>query len=73
MQMAEIERLKHDLGGAVRKAHAELERIEILAAALYGFSAPVPDYEPMFRHLSPAQLNRHELGNELGEAGEDHS
>ena len=58
------ERLKHDLGGAFRNVQAELERIEILAAALYGFSAPVPDYEPRFRHVSPAQLNRHELADD---------
>ena len=64
-----MERLKHDLGGAVRNVHAELERIEILAAALYGFSVPVPDYEPTFRHISPAQLNRHELGSTDGAGG----
>jgi hypothetical protein len=56
------ERLKHNLRGAVQNVHAELERIEILAAALYVFSTPVPDYEPRFRHVSSAQLNRHELG-----------
>ena len=64
-----MERLKQDLGGALRNVHAELERVEILAAALYGFSAPIPDYEPTFRHVSPAQLIRHELG----EAAEEDS
>ena len=58
------ERLRSDLGGAVRRVHAELERIEILAAALYGFSSPVPDYEQTFRHVAIAQLNRHELGEQ---------
>ena len=61
MQKA-MERLKQDMSGALRNVHAELERVEILAAALYGFSAPIPDYEPTFRHISPAQLNRHQLG-----------
>ncbi len=56
-----MERLKQDLGGALRNVHAELERVEILAAALYGFSAPVPDYEPTFHHIAPAQLIQHEL------------
>jgi hypothetical protein len=60
MQTA-MERLKQDMSGALRSVHAELERVEILAAALYGFSAPIPDYEPTFRHVSPAQLNEHEL------------
>jgi hypothetical protein len=66
MQTA-MERLKTDLGGALRNVHAELERVEILAAALYGFSAPIPDYEPTFRHISPAQLNSHQLGQHAGE------
>ena len=57
-----MERLKQDLGGAFRNVHAELDRIELLTAVLYGFSAPIPDYEPTFRHVSPAQLNQHELG-----------
>ena len=60
MQTA-MERLKQDMSGALRNVHAELERVEILAAALYGFSAPVPDYEPTFHNVSPAQLNEHEL------------
>ena len=63
MQKAASERLKHDLRGAVRNVRAELERIEILAAALYGFSAPVPDYEPTFQHLPTSQLNHHELAD----------
>jgi hypothetical protein len=56
-----LERLKGDLGGALHDVYADLERVEILAAALYGFSRPVPDYEPTFRHVSPAQLTRHEI------------
>jgi hypothetical protein len=60
MQTA-MERLKGDLGGALRNMHVELERVEILAAALYGFSKPVPDYEPTFQHIAPGQLQRHEL------------
>jgi hypothetical protein len=60
MQTA-MERLKGDLGGALRNVHAELERVEILAAALYGFSKPIPDYEPAFQHVAPRQLDRHEL------------
>lgn len=56
-----MERLKQDLGGALRNVHAELERVEILAAALYGFSAPIPDYEPTFHHIAPVELTAHEL------------
>jgi hypothetical protein len=56
-----MERLRQDLSGALRNVHAELERVEILTAALYGFSAPIPDYEPAFHHISAAQLNEHEI------------
>jgi hypothetical protein len=47
----------------LRDLHAELDRVELLAAALDAFSTPVPDYEPMFRHLAPParELPQHEL------------
>jgi hypothetical protein len=41
---------------------ADLDRMEILAAALGAFSKPVPDYEPSFRHLRHLTMNAHELG-----------
>ena len=47
MQLA-MERLKQDLGGRIAQCACRTERVEILAAALYGFSAPIPDYEPTF-------------------------
>ena len=56
------ERLKRNLRGAMQNMHTELERIEILAAALYGFSVPVPEYEPTFQHLPKGRLTRHEIG-----------
>jgi hypothetical protein len=42
--------------------HADLDRIDILSAALSAFSAPIPDYEPRFRHLPHLTLTAHELG-----------
>ena len=48
------EKLRNDIQRAWRNLHAELDRVELLAAALGAFSAPVPDYEPVFRHLPPA-------------------
>ena len=56
------ERLKHELRDAIHDLRVDLDRIEILAAALHGFSAPVPDYEPIFRHVSTAPLQRYEIG-----------
>ena len=34
--------------GALRGRELDLDRIELLANALYAFSQPVPDYEPVF-------------------------
>ena len=46
---------------AFDKTCAELDRIEILAAGLAAFSAPIPDYEPTFRHLRRFDRAAHEL------------
>jgi hypothetical protein len=41
---------------------ADLDRVEILAAALSAFSRPIPNYEPDFRHLDHMTLSAHKLG-----------
>ena len=40
---------------------ADLDRIEILTAALGAFCRPIPDYEPSFRHMRHLTLSAHEL------------
>jgi hypothetical protein len=40
---------------------ADLDRIEILMAALSAFRSPVPDYEPGFRNMPHLMLTAHEL------------
>ncbi|MGE0566238.1 MAG: hypothetical protein AB7O50_17195 [Pseudolabrys sp.] len=35
---------------ALERIGRELEKLEILAAAMAAFSRPVPDYEPGFQH-----------------------
>jgi hypothetical protein len=57
------ERLRHELHHVLHNLRADVERAEMLTAALDAFSKPVPDYEPTFRHFSAlgAQLNRFEL------------
>jgi hypothetical protein len=47
---------------ALDHMRVDLDRIEILAAALSAFSRRVPDYEPCFRHLRHLTLTAHELG-----------
>jgi len=59
-------RLNKELRDVLHNLHAELNRVEILAAALSAFNAPVPDYEPRFLHLVRPEraLSRFELGEE---------
>jgi hypothetical protein len=57
-----IDRIKRDLHRALDAMRADLDRVEILAAALAAFSRPVPDYEPAFRHMQHLTLSEHELG-----------
>jgi len=56
-----IDRVKKELLRAFDNTRAELDRIEILAAGLAAFNAPIPGYEPTFRHLPQLNLNAHEL------------
>jgi hypothetical protein len=58
---AAINRVRKELIRAFDQTRAELDRIEILAAGLAAFNAPVPSYEPTFRHLPQLNLNAHEL------------
>jgi hypothetical protein len=63
---AAMERLKGELYRLVDHMRADLDRVEILIAALNGFSRPVPGYEPRFRHLRGASLGAHELETQAG-------
>lgn len=54
------DRVRRELYRALDDIRADIDRIEILAAALIAFSRPVPDYEPGF-HLM-RHLAAHELG-----------
>jgi hypothetical protein len=58
-------RILRDLHGALAKLSGDLDRVEILTGALAGFSRPVPDYEPAFRHLNHLALSEHELGGRI--------
>ena len=41
---------------------ADIDRVEMLSAALAGFSRPVPAYEPAFHHLHAVTLRDHQIG-----------
>jgi hypothetical protein len=55
------ERLKRELCCAVEQLRADLDRVELLTAALSAFQRPVPEYEPTFHHTRRMGLSAHEL------------
>jgi hypothetical protein len=55
-----IDKLQHSLVAM----SMELDRVEILTAALVTFSRPVPDYEPYFRHVGRTTPGAQELGRD---------
>ena len=60
------DRLKRELSRAVETLKADLDRVELLTAALSAFHRPVPDYEPMFQHTRRMSLSAHEVRHESG-------
>jgi hypothetical protein len=56
-----IDRVRRELHRALDHTRADLDRIEILTAAMSAFSKPVPDYEPRFQHVHGLALTRHEI------------
>jgi hypothetical protein len=56
-----IDRLKRELHRALDHMRGDLDRIEILTAAISAFSKPVPEYESKFQHMPGLALSRHEI------------
>jgi hypothetical protein len=56
-----IDRVRRELQRVLDHVRSDLDRIEILTAALSAFCRPVPEYEPSFRHLRHLSLSAHEL------------
>jgi hypothetical protein len=56
------DRVKCEIYRALDNMRTEMDRIEILTAALAAFSRPVPDYEPGFQHLRHLTMHAQELG-----------
>ncbi|MBS0247294.1 MAG: hypothetical protein JSR61_11790 [Proteobacteria bacterium] len=60
---APVETLKHEMHRALDRIARELDKLDILAAAMAAFSRPVPDYEHGFQHLRKQTANVTELRN----------
>lgn len=56
-----IDHMRRELHRALDHTRADLDRIEILTAAMSAFSQPVPEYEPKFQHMHGLTLSRHEI------------
>ena len=56
-----IDRVTCELHGVLDHMRADIDRIEILMAALSAFRRPVPNYEPAFRNMRHLMLTAHEL------------
>ena len=58
---------QHHLVEALRRSlnamSKELDRVELLTAALASFGDPVPEYEPRFRHLGRTSRAIYEIGH----------
>ena len=61
-----IDRVRRELQRVLDGMRADLDRVEILMAALNAFNKPVPDYEPGFRHLDQMALSAHQIGQPNG-------
>ncbi len=57
------DRLKRELQRAVERIRTELDKIDLLSAAMAAFSKPVPDYQPAFRHLRHVTASALELNS----------
>jgi hypothetical protein len=56
-----IDRVRRELVRALDTTRADLDRVEILTAAMSAFSRPIPEYEPAFRHMRHLKLSEHEI------------
>lgn len=59
--------IQRELERAVATLRTDLDRIELLTAALIAFNRPIPDYEPTFRHIRPSNLMAYEIGTPVHE------
>ena len=57
------DRLKRELQHGVERIRTELDKIELLSAAMAAFARPVPDYEFGFRHTRHVAASVMELNS----------
>ena len=62
MSSRDTNAVERNLRNALDGVRRELDRIELLTAAMSAFGRPIPDYEPAFQHMHPMlTLSAHEI------------
>jgi hypothetical protein len=56
-----IDHVRRELHRVLYDIRVDLDRVEILTAALSAFGRTVPDYEPGFRHVRNLTLTAHQI------------
>lgn len=62
-----MDRMQRELVRAVEDLRADIDRVELLTAALSAFNRPIPDYEPSFHHMAQPDLGAFELSGTAGD------
>jgi hypothetical protein len=62
-----MDRMQRELVRAVDDLRADIDRVELLTAALGAFNRPIPDYEPAFHHVAQSNLGAYEMGGTSGD------
>ena len=56
-----MDRMQRELVRAVEDLRTDIDRVELLTAALSAFNRPIPDYELSFHHMAQPDLGAFEL------------
>jgi len=62
-----MDRMQRELLRAVENLRVDIDRVELLTAALSAFNRPVPDYEPSFHHVAQSNLGAYEMSGTSGD------
>ena len=68
-----MDRMQRELVRAVEDLRTDIDRVELLTAALSAFNRPIPDYEPSFHHMAQPDLGAFELSGTPGDWPESRS
>jgi hypothetical protein len=62
-----MDRMQRELVRAVEDLRTDIDRVELLTAALNAFNRPIPEYEPSFHHMARSDLGAYEMSGTSGD------